>query len=99
MLSNIVANDLTHVSVPAEHIKHALEGSSTFVPTHAPSGPALSYPIMPIMDQYFHSHSMSYKLRTTTSKIVIGHALSEAVHLELLSDHISTTVRNLNRCY
>jgi hypothetical protein len=56
-LSNIVSNDLTHVSVPTEDIKHALKASSTFVPTHAPSGPALPCPIMPIIDQYFHTHS------------------------------------------
>jgi hypothetical protein len=55
-LSNNVANNLTHVSVPAEDIKHGLKGSSTFVPTHAPSRPALAYPSMPIMDQYFHTH-------------------------------------------
>jgi hypothetical protein len=47
---NTVANDLTHVNILAEDIKHALKGSSTFVSTHAPSGPALSCPIMPIMD-------------------------------------------------
>jgi hypothetical protein len=49
-LSNIISNDLTHVSVPAEDIKHALKGSNTFVPTHAPSGPALACPIISIMD-------------------------------------------------
>jgi hypothetical protein len=52
-LSTHVSNDLTHVSVPAKYIKHALKVSSTFVPTHAPSGSALVCPIMPIMDQYF----------------------------------------------
>jgi hypothetical protein len=55
LLSNI-ANDLTHVSVPLEDIKHVLKGSSTFVPTHAPSRPALVCPSIPIMDQYFCTH-------------------------------------------
>jgi hypothetical protein len=47
-----VANDLTHVSVPTEDgsqqsatFTHSLRGSSTFVPSHAPSGPVLSYPL------------------------------------------------------
>jgi hypothetical protein len=44
----------THVSIILTRvnvwIKHAFKGFSTFVPTHAPSGPALSCPIMPIMD-------------------------------------------------
>jgi hypothetical protein len=52
MLSNIIASDLTHVSV---HVKdgsqqsttltRALKWSNTFVPTHAPSGPVLSDPL------------------------------------------------------
>jgi len=48
---NTVAIVLTHVSVPAENgsqqsstFTHALKGTSTYVPTHAPSGPALSCP-------------------------------------------------------
>jgi hypothetical protein len=61
-----VSNYLTLVSVPAEDIKHALKGSSTFMPTHAPSEPALVGPIMPIMDQYCRTQSMSYKLSTNT---------------------------------
>jgi hypothetical protein len=64
MLSNIISNDLTHVSVPAEDIKHALKGSSTCVPTHARSRSAFACPIMPIMDQYFHTYFKSYKLST-----------------------------------
>jgi hypothetical protein len=51
MLSTHVSNNLSHVSIPAQDIKHALKGSSTFMPTHAPSGPALVCQIMPIMDQ------------------------------------------------
>jgi hypothetical protein len=34
----------------------------------------------------------------TTRNIVIGCALSEAVHLEPLPDRISTAVQDLNRC-
>jgi hypothetical protein len=49
-LSNTVSNDLTHVSVPVEDIQHALKGSSTFVATHAPSGPVLACPLMPMID-------------------------------------------------
>jgi hypothetical protein len=47
---NIVSNVLTQVSIPTEDgsqqsatFTHALKGSSTFMPTHAPSRPALSY--------------------------------------------------------
>jgi hypothetical protein len=46
MFSTHVTNDLAQVSVPAENgsqhlatLTHALRGSSTFVSTHAPSGP------------------------------------------------------------
>jgi hypothetical protein len=56
MLYNNITKDLMHVTVPADDIKHALKGSNTFVPTHAPSGPALACPVMPNMDQYFHTH-------------------------------------------
>jgi hypothetical protein len=45
-----VTKDLTQVSVPTEEVSqqsatftHALRGSSTFVPTYAPSGPVLAY--------------------------------------------------------
>jgi hypothetical protein len=34
----------------------------------------------------------------TTRNIVIGCALSEAVHLEPLLDHISIVVQDLNHC-
>jgi hypothetical protein len=51
-LSTHVSIILTKVSVPAEEgsqqsatFTHVLRGSSTFVPTHAPSGPVLSYPL------------------------------------------------------
>jgi hypothetical protein len=70
-LSTHVSNDLTHVSVPAKYIKHAHKVSSTFVPTHAPSGSALVCPIMPIMDQYFCTHFKSNKL-SATFKIFIN---------------------------
>jgi hypothetical protein len=36
-------------------------------------------------------------LTYTTRKIVIGCVLSETVYFEMLSDHISTAVHNLNR--
>jgi hypothetical protein len=51
-LSTHVSNDLTQVSVSVEDESqqsvtfiHALRGFSTFVPTHAPSGPVLVYPL------------------------------------------------------
>jgi hypothetical protein len=75
-LSQTISNDLTHVSAPAEDIKQALKGSSTFVPINTPTGPALACPIMPIMDQYFCIHFKSYKLltnnqnNTTTNKSI-----------------------------
>jgi hypothetical protein len=49
---NIINNVLMQISVPAEDESqqsaastHALRGSSTFISTHAPSRPALSYPL------------------------------------------------------
>jgi hypothetical protein len=60
-LSNIVANDLTHISVPTEDIKHVLKGSSTFVPTHAPNGPVLACPLKPIMDEYNQNNDIKNK--------------------------------------
>jgi hypothetical protein len=50
MLPTHITNDLVHISVPAEDIKHTLKGSNTFVHTHAPSGPALACPVKLIMD-------------------------------------------------
>jgi hypothetical protein len=56
-LSQNVSNDLTHVSVPAEDgsqqsatFTYALRGSSISVPTHAPSRPVLSNPLMHLAD-------------------------------------------------
>jgi hypothetical protein len=50
-LSQHISNNLTHITVPAEDrsqlsttFTHALRGSSTCAPPHAPSG------------QYFHTH-------------------------------------------
>jgi hypothetical protein len=48
MLSNIVANDLTHVSVPAE------DGLNMSL-----RGPTLSCPLMPLADQHLRAHSCS----------------------------------------
>jgi hypothetical protein len=56
-----VSNDLTYVSVPVED---GSQQSATF--THALKEPTLSCPLMPLADQYFHAHSMSYKLCTNT---------------------------------
>jgi hypothetical protein len=70
-LSIHVSIILTRVSVPAKDIKHALKGSSTFLPTHTPSGPALACAIMPIMDQHIHAHSSSISYSQTT-KIFIN---------------------------
>jgi hypothetical protein len=67
---NTVTNDSMHVSVPAEDIKHALKRSSTFMPTQAPSGPALACPLMPIMDQHFCTHFKSYKLLTNNQNFI-----------------------------
>jgi hypothetical protein len=33
-------------------LRHALKGSSTFVPTHAPSGPTLSYPLQALQAKH-----------------------------------------------
>jgi hypothetical protein len=60
-LSTHVSNDVTHVSVPVE------DGSQQSASlTHALKGPALSCPLMHLADQYFHTHSISYKLSTNT---------------------------------
>jgi hypothetical protein len=47
-----VSNDLMHVNILVEDrsqqsvtFTHVLRGSTTCVPTHAPSGPVLSYPL------------------------------------------------------
>jgi hypothetical protein len=52
MLATHVTNDLTQVSVHAEDgsqqsatFTHALRGSNTFMPTHAPSRPVLVHPL------------------------------------------------------
>jgi hypothetical protein len=39
-----------------------------------------------------------WQIQITIRNTIIGRALSEAVHLELLLDHISTVVQDLNRC-
>jgi hypothetical protein len=70
-LSTHISIVLTQVSLPAEDIKHALKGSNTFVPTHTPSGPALAFSIMPIMDQCFRAHSSPTNYSQTT-KIFIN---------------------------
>jgi hypothetical protein len=51
-LSTHVSIILTQVTVPTDDgsqqsatFTHALKGSSTFMPTHAPSGPTLSWPL------------------------------------------------------
>jgi hypothetical protein len=56
---NTITNILTHVSVPGEDgsqqsatFTHALKGSSTFVTTHAPSGPALLYPLQALQAKH-----------------------------------------------
>jgi hypothetical protein len=59
MLSTIISIVLMQVSVPAEN---GSQQSSTF--THTLKGPALSCPLMPISDQPFRAHFMSYKLLT-----------------------------------
>jgi hypothetical protein len=82
-----VLHDLTYVSVPTEDIKHALKGSSTFMPTHASSGPALVCPIMPIMDQYFPTHFKSYKLLTNNQNFINN---KEGIH----NPNISTKATN-----
>jgi hypothetical protein len=49
------------VSVPVEDGSQQL---ATF--TYALKGPALACPLMPLVDQYFCTHSISYKLSTNT---------------------------------
>jgi hypothetical protein len=56
-LSTIISIVLMELVYCRRWIKHALKGSSTFMPTHAPSGPAPVCPNMPIMDQHFGAHS------------------------------------------
>jgi hypothetical protein len=61
-----VSNDLTYFSVPTEDgsqqsvtFTHALKGSSTFMSTHAPSRPILSYPLQVV--QATHKQPKSHK--------------------------------------
>jgi hypothetical protein len=87
MLSTYVSIILTHVSVLAEDIKHILKGSSTFMPTHAPSRPALACPIMPIMDQHFRAHSSPTNYSQTTIMFINN---KRSIH----SPNISTKASN-----
>jgi hypothetical protein len=82
-LSRHVSIVLMRVSVPAEDIKHALKGSSTFVPTHPPSAPALAYPVMSIMDQHFRVHS-SPTSYSQTNKIFINNKEAFTILIVLL---------------
>jgi hypothetical protein len=50
-----------HVSV---HAEDGSQQSETF--TDALKGLALLCPLMPLADQYFHTHLISYKLSTNT---------------------------------
>jgi hypothetical protein len=52
-----VSIELMQVSVPAENGSNMPLVDQLFMPTHAPSGPALMCPLMPIKDQYFRAHS------------------------------------------
>jgi hypothetical protein len=70
---NIVNNVLMQISVPAEDESqqsatstHALRGSSTFVPTHAPSGPALSYPLQALEAKHKQPNLINNKEVYTT---------------------------------
>jgi hypothetical protein len=61
MLSTHVTNDLMQVSVPIEDrsqqsatFTHALKASSTFMPTHAPSGPAFACPLQVLQAKHKH---------------------------------------------
>jgi hypothetical protein len=63
-LATQITNDLAHVSVPIEDgsqqsttFTHALRGSSTCMSTHAPSGPALSYPLHVLQAKHKHQTS------------------------------------------
>jgi hypothetical protein len=56
---NTVTNILTQVSVPIEDgsqqsatFTHALKGSNTFIPTHAHTRPALSYPLQALQAKH-----------------------------------------------
>jgi hypothetical protein len=62
---NIVAIDLTHVSVSTEN---GSQQSSIFI--HALKGSALTCPLMPLADQHFHAHSKSYKLLTNNQNFI-----------------------------
>jgi hypothetical protein len=59
-----VTNNLTQISVPEKDgsqqyatFTHALRGSSTFMPTHAPSGPALACPLQVLQAKHKHQTS------------------------------------------
>jgi hypothetical protein len=59
MLSTHITNDLVCVIVLVEDgsqqsatFTHAFKGSRTFMPTHIPSGPALSYPLQALQAKH-----------------------------------------------
>jgi hypothetical protein len=86
MLSTLFLTCLTQVSIPAEDgsqqsaiFTHDVKGSSTFVPTHAPSRPALSYPLQVLQVSTNNQNLIDNKevyttlislLRTQTTKII-----------------------------
>jgi hypothetical protein len=57
-------------------------------PSHMPlRGPALSCPLMPLMNQYFHTHYKSYNLLTNNKNLINK---KESIH----GHNISTNATN-----
>jgi hypothetical protein len=52
----------------------------------------------PLSQHFDKSWVAHVQLKATTRNTVIGYAPSEAVHLELLLDHISIVIHNMNHC-
>jgi hypothetical protein len=70
---NTITNILEQVSVPVENgsqqstiFKHVLRGSSTFVPTHAPSGPEISYLIQVLQAKHKQQKKASTSPNSST---------------------------------
>jgi hypothetical protein len=88
MLSTHVSNVLMQVNILAEDgsqqlitFTHALKGSNTFMPTHAPSGPVLTYPLQVLktthkqpkshkQERSIHSPNRSTKATNNQNKII-----------------------------
>jgi hypothetical protein len=95
ILSSHVYIILTWLTVPTKNTKHALMGSSTFVPTYDPSGLALVCPIMSIIDQNLRAQS-SLTNYSQIIKVFINNKRSirnHNIYIKATNNKISSSIR------